>query len=76
MLAYQPKFSTLDLIVDKGSEYVIVGRSKRSFRSTLHPLYTTFLLNTKRFDFKIRIRFYNTALVVKQNNYVTKIVNA
>ena len=42
----------------------------------LYPLYNAFLPNTKRSGWKIRTQFNSSALVKKQNNSRTKIVNA
>ena len=44
----------------------------------IHQLYNAFLFlaqNIKLFGYKTGIQFNNTALVVKQNNYTSKIVN-
>ena len=40
------------------------------------PLHGAFLPNIKYFGYKIRIQFNNSPLVLKQNKYVPKIVNA
>ena len=42
----------------------------------LTPLYTAFLYNIKLSVSKIGIQFNKSVLVVEQNNYATKIVNA
>ena len=42
----------------------------------LTPLYTAFLHNIKLSVSKIGIQFNKSVLVVEQNNYATKIVNA
>ena len=46
------------------------------FKSKLLPLNGAFLPNIKYFGYKIGIQLNNTPLVVEQNNYTTKIVNA
>ena len=47
-----------------------------SLKSKLLSLDDTFLSNIKRFGYQIGIQFNSTLLVVEQNNYTTKIVNA
>ena len=66
---------TVPLKEDKGTGILLV----RSQKDYLHPdfiCYRMLSCLTKRFEYKIGIKFNNTALVVKQNNCVTKIVNA
>ena len=41
----------------------------------LLPLYTIFLVNVKRFGYKIEKQLKTTILTVEQNNFATKIVN-
>ena len=42
----------------------------------LNPWHGVFLPSIRYFEYKIGIQFNNTPLVVEQNNYVTKTVNA
>ena len=76
MFVYQVTFNTLELIKDKSTDYVIGWKSKVLFESKLLPLHGAFLPNIKYFYYKIGMQFSNTPLVVEQNNYATKIVNA
>ena len=76
MFVYQPTFSTLELKEDKGIKYVIGWKSKWVYNAKLTPLHTTFLHNIKLSGYRIGIQFNKTILVLEQNNYPTKIVNA
>ena len=73
---YQSTFSTLELKEDKGTYYVIHWESKGLYASKLTPLYTAFLHNIKHSGYKVGVQFNNSVLVLEQNNYVTKILNA
>ena len=55
---------------------LLVGNQKGLFKSKPLPLNGTFLPNMKYFVYKIGIQFSNTPLVVGQNNYATKTLNA
>ena len=61
---------------DMGTEYVISWKSREVYNSKLTTLHGAFLPNIKYFGSKIGIQFNNTPLVVEQNNYMTKTVNA
>ena len=74
MFVYQQTYTLLDLKESKSAEYIIALKSKGLFKSRLHPLYNAFLYNVKRFEYEIQ--FSNIALVVDQNNYAAKILNA
>ena len=76
MFFYQPTFIALELKVSKSTKYFIVWKSKGLYKSKLLPLYGALLPNIKYFVPKIAIQFSNTLLVVEQNSYTTKIVNA
>ena len=76
VFVYQPLFNMLELKKDKGTEYVIGWRSKGVYNSKLTSWHGTFLPNMKYFGQKIGIQFKNTSLVVEQNNYMTKAVDA
>ena len=76
MFVYQPTFSTLELKEDKSTDYVIGWKSKEVHSSKLTPLCTDFLHNIKPPGCRIRMQFDSSILVVEQNNYMAKIVNA
>lgn len=44
--------------------------------SEIKPLYTAFLYSIKLFRYEIGIKFDKERLATKQNNYLTKVVNA
>ena len=70
IFVYQPTFNKLELQKDKWiwtAEFI---------KSKFLSLHGAFFTNLKRIVFEIRIQFNNTPLVVRQNNYATKIVNA
>ena len=46
------------------------------FTPKLKPLYTAFLVRIKLSKYKVRINFDKDPLAVKQNNYLTEIVDA
>ena len=46
------------------------------YTSNLKPLYTAFLHSIKRSRYKMGIKFDKNCLVVEQNNYLNKILNA
>ena len=72
MFIYQTAFNTLDLKIDKGTDYVTGWKSKDLFESNL----LLFLPNVKYFGYKIGIQLKKTPLVVERNNYATKTVKA
>ena len=76
MSVYQPTIITLELKVNKSTEYAIGWKSKGLHKSKLLPFYGTFLPNIKYFGHKTVIQFDNTTLALEQNNYAIKTVNA
>ena len=74
MFVYQPTLDTLDLKKGKGIDYVIDWKSRGLY--TFTSLYTTFLHCRKLSGYRIGIKFDNSVLVVEENNYASKIVNA
>ena len=76
MFVYQLTFFTLELKVNKNTEYVVGWKSKGLYKSNLFPLYCALLPNIKYLMPKIAIQSNNTSLVVEQSNYATKIINA
>ena len=68
----QPTFNTIQLKKAKKLILSLVGNQ----RVYLNPLYGAFLTIIKYFGYKIGIQFNNTPLVVEQNSYSTKTVNA
>ena len=76
MLVYQRTFLLLNLRKGKDVEYVFASKLKGIFKSNLHPLYNAFLSNIKSFECKMGMQFNNIALIVDQNNYAAKTVNA
>ena len=62
--------NTLELKKGKGTDYVIVWKSK-DFESKLLSLHATFIPNKKNFEYKTGIQLNNTSLVKGQNNYAT-----
>ena len=49
---------------------------KGVYTPKLKAPYTVFLHSIKRFEYKLRKKFNEDSLVVEQNNYISKIVNA
>ena len=76
MFVYQATFSKLQVEKDKGIDCVIIWKSKGLYSSTLFTQYTRFVHSIKSFGYKIGIKLDEDPLVVEQNSYVTKIVNA
>ena len=76
MFVYQPALDTLKLKKYKETGYVISWRSKAVNFSEIKPLYTAFLHSIKLFRYEIGIKFDKERLATKQNNYLTKVVNA
>ena len=66
----------LDLKIDKGTEYITDWKSKGLSEWKLLPLHGAFIRNVKRFGYIIGIQINNTPLVIDQNNFTTKIMNA
>ena len=60
----------------KLTDFVCGWQSKSLFKSKLFSLNDAFLPNTKYFGKKIGIQFSDTALVIEQNDWTTKAVNA
>ena len=73
---YQPPLNRLEWKIDKSTDYVIGCRSKGVYNSKLLALQEVISPIINYFTRKIEIQFNNTSLVVEQNNYATKIVNA
>ena len=72
MFVYQPNFTTLELKVNKSTEYAIGQNSKDLYKSKLLPLlHGAFLSNIKYLCLKLD----NTILVVEQKNYATKTIS-
>ena len=76
MFVYQPTLNTLEIKEDKGADYVVDWKSKEIYSSKLTPLYTAFAHSKKLSGYRTGTQFDNSVLVVEQNNYATKIVNA
>ena len=66
----------LDLKIDNGTEYITDWKSKGLSELKLLPLHGAFIRNVKRFGYIIGIQINNTPLVIDQNNFTTKIMNA
>ena len=75
MFVYEPTLDMLELKKGNGTNYVLSWKSKGVYNSKLKPLYTGFLHSIKRSAYKMGITFDKDPLVVKQINYLTKIVN-
>ena len=76
MFVYQPTFSVLEYKEELGTEYITSWKSKRLYNSKLIAFNDDSLPNLKYFNKKIGTQFDKSPLVVEQNNYKTKIVNA
>ena len=76
MFVYQPTLSKLQLQRSKSIHNVIIWKTKEVFSSALCMLHTATLNSVKPLGYKMRIEFDNESLVVEQNNYAIKIVNA
>ena len=77
MFVYRPTLDTLELKKIQGIDYFLVWKSTKGvYTFNLTSYYTTFLHSTKISRYGILIKFDNSALVVEENNYVSKIVNA
>ena len=76
IFAHQATLNTIGLKEDKSTEYVIDWKSKEIYTSKFTPLYTAFLYSINLSGYRTGMQFYNSVLVVAQNNYATKIVNA
>ena len=74
-MVYQSTLDTLELKKDKGTDYFLTWKSRGVYNSKLKPLYTAFLQNIKLPEQWIGINFDKDPLAVKQNNYLSKIVN-
>ena len=66
----------LHLQKEKGINYVTGWISKRVYSSTLFLLHTAFLHSANHFEYKKGVEFDKEFLVVEQNNYAFKVVNA
>ena len=72
---YQPTLGALKQKKDKGTDFALSCKSNGIYNSTLKPLHTAFLHSIKLSGYRMRIKFDKGPLAVKQNNYLTKIVN-
>ena len=72
---YQPTLHTLELKEEKGIDYVLSCKSKKVYNSKLKSLYTALLHSLKLFGHRMVIKFDKDLLAVKQNNYLSKILN-
>ena len=72
----QPTFRTFQSQKDKGTDYILSLKSRGLYSFTLFPQCTHFLHGIKFFGDKIGIKVDKNHLVVEQNNYTTKNVNA
>ena len=70
---YQPTFNILELKKTKAPIMLLVLNQKNLFESKITWFY---LPNKKYFGHKVGMQFNSTPLVVEQNNYTAKIVNA
>ena len=66
----------LELKVEKSTEYVTGWKSKGLFEWKLLPLHGVFMPNVKRFGKEIGIQFNSIPLVIDQNSFTIKNVNA
>ena len=73
---YQPTFSTLNIKYEKTSENAIGWKSKGIYNSALKHLRRGFLPQLRYNTGKICVNLDRSPLVLKQNNYSKKIVNA
>ena len=55
IFVYQATFYTLELQIDKGTDYVICWKSKGLVESKLLPLHVTLLPKIKYFGYKIEM---------------------
>ena len=72
---YQPTLDTLKLKKDKSTDFILSWKSKGVYTSKLKPLYAAFLNSIKYSEYIIGIKLDKDPLAVKQNNYLSKIVN-
>ena len=56
--------------------YCLKIKSKELFKCRIHQIYNSLQHNIKQLGYKIRIQFNNTAFIIEQGKYETKIVNA
>ena len=75
MFVYQPKLDRLEFKKVKGTAYVLSWESNGVYNSKLKTLYTAFAHSIKLSGYKMGIKIDKDPLAVKQNNYLTKIVN-
>ena len=73
---YQLPLDTFELKKKiKGTDYVLIWKSKGLFNYKLKPLHNAFLHSIKLSKYRLAIKFDKDHLAVEQNNYLTKIVN-
>ena len=75
MFTYEPILDTLELQKDKDTDYALNWKSKGVFNSKFRSLFTAFLYIIQLSGYRNGTNFDKDALVVKQNNYFTKIIN-
>ena len=75
MFVYQATFNMLAPKIDKGIEYVTAWQSKGLFEWKL-PLHGAFMCNIKQFGYEIGLQFNDAPLVIDQNSFTTRILNA
>ena len=72
---YQPTLHSLELKKDKDIDYVLSCKSKKVYNSKLKSLYTALLHSIKLFGHRMVIKVDKDPLAIKQNNYLSKILN-
>ena len=68
MFVYQRTFNVLELIIGKGTKYIIGWKSKGLYNSKPMALHSSFLPNVEYFENKVGIQFNNTSLVIERIN--------
>ena len=76
MFVYQSTFSTLQLQKERALIKFLVAHQKVCIILLIFSNILIFLYSIKFFGYKIEIKFDKDPLVVEQNKYATKIVNA
>ena len=61
---YQPTLETLELRIEKGTDYLLSLKSNGVYNSKHEPLYTAFLHSIKRSGYKMVIKFDKDPLAV------------
>ena len=76
IVVYQSTISTYKLEKDKGTNYVLIWKSKGIYSSQRKPLYTAFWHSRTRSAYRMRTIFDKDCVAFKQNNCATKIINS